>query len=41
MTFRSNPPRKLAVAATVDGKAYLFARVSFARLQSRQSRQGD
>jgi hypothetical protein len=41
MSFRSNPPRKLAVAAAIEGTEYRGRRVSFSAFESRQSRQED
>jgi hypothetical protein len=37
MSFQSNPPRKLAIAATIGGAAYLGTPVSLSATVSRQS----
>jgi hypothetical protein len=41
MSFQSNPPRKLAIAATIGAAAYRGTRVSLSAAVSRQSRQED
>jgi hypothetical protein len=39
MSFHSNPPRKLAIAATIGGTAYRGTRVFVSAALSRQTRQ--
>jgi hypothetical protein len=41
MSFHSNPPRKLAIAATIGGAAYRSTQVSLSARVSRQTRQED